>query len=194
MEGCPAALIEGPCEILMWFFALPGMKTSCRRWHSLPRGWHSWGTLAGLAWSQSSLCAVPPKSWDHKGVPLLQQPLGQTGPGRYSGIKWHRRGWSPAWLPSLPPKSGWAGQRQESRGGWAVWGWGGKLCKSLQDAGEIGALLGASAWHLVLISLDRLKHSHQSILKLQFVGCWKSTIGSPKQLSCRHFGLEHKIR
>lgn len=81
MEGCPAALIEGPCEVLMWFFALPGMKTSCRRWHSLPRGWHSWGTLAGLAWSQSSLCAVPPKSWDHEGVPLLQQPLGQTGPG-----------------------------------------------------------------------------------------------------------------
>lgn len=157
------------------------------------------GLLAGLAWSlgcwRSLLCAVLQESWAHKGssppaaVHGGRQALGGTvelssitEAGGQSGFPLSHK----IWLVMSKAGKQVTLSSVETRGG--------NTGKSLQDASEIGAFLGASAWHSMVISLGLPEALPPKCLKIAFCRLLESTVGSPKQLGCRHFGLEHKIR
>lgn len=83
MEGCPAALTEGPCEVLMWFCALarhegflqeltfPPQKVTYLRCVGKP------GLEPGMA-KMLSLCCPSKKTPEE--VLILQKPIGADSP------------------------------------------------------------------------------------------------------------------
>lgn len=199
MEVCPAALTEGPCEVVICLFFF------IQAWR-LPAGGgiHSPeddtlgavgrpGLKPGML-KKFALCCPSRKLSPQRKFPSCSSPWGQTGSWRYSGIKQHHRGWRSVWLPSLPQNL--AGHVKGRKTGHTeqCGDEGGNTGKSLQDASEIGAFLGASAWHSMVISLGLPEALPPKCLKIAFCRLLESTVGSPKQLGCRHFGLEHKIR